>query len=158
MKNQKFAEKLRSERKRLGYTQEKVAGMVHKTQSAYSRIESGKTSPSADELQEMVTILEAKGFADLPIIQFEEQGDIAAVRIKWPWNNKLLYAILVVLAILLFDFIISAPEDIARGFNDARAGKPAPEPLKAMIVQGVLLAGVVYGLYRFVKWPLSKKS
>ncbi len=158
MKNRKFSEKLRSERERLGYSQQQVADVLNRTQSSYSRIESGVTKPSADELQEIVTKLQAIGFANLPLIQFEEEADTAAVRIKWPWNKNWLYALLVLLAILLLDYILQIPEEISQGFKDVEAGKPDPSPLKTLIAGLLSLSGIVYGLIWFIKRLLPKRS
>jgi len=156
MNNQNFAEKLRYERERLGYTQDEVAVMLYMTQSAYSRIESGVTKPSADRLQEIKNLLMAQGFADLPPVEFQETAEKVAIVIRWPWNKYVLYGLLIVVVMMVIDYLAQAPGDFARGFSDGYAGKPDPTPISSTIFTTLLVIAGIYGLSRV--WHSSKKS
>ncbi|HEY0900064.1 MAG TPA: helix-turn-helix transcriptional regulator [Sphingobacteriaceae bacterium] len=157
MKNQDFAKKLRAERDRLGYSQKKVSKLLFMTQPSYSRIERNLSKPNVDRMQEMVDILSNHGF-NLPPVQLERWGDKLAMIIHWPFHRYSLYGLLVLLGIMLFDYILHIPEDLARGYGTTYAGKPDESPTIAAVLDVVLPCGIIYGLYRFIKWCLSKKS
>lgn len=121
MNKSDFAKKLRSERERLGLTQAEVTKLIFMTQSAYSRMENGETNPGVKRSLEIIGKLEPHGFNDVPPIQLEEFEGNTMIQIRWPWNKKVLYALLIVLVIVAIDYIINAPGDFARGFADGNA-------------------------------------
>lgn len=116
-----FAKKLRSERERLDLSQTEVAELIFMTQSAYSRMENGETNPGVKRSIEIIKILEQHGFNEIPPIQLEEFEGYTSIVIRWPWNKKVLYALLIVLVIVAFDYVLNVPGDFARGFADGNA-------------------------------------
>ena len=70
------ARRIRSERKRLGLTQEELAGKVGISRLTLQRIESGKSSPSVALLSEIAHHL------NRPFVSFVEEADKPVVFIK----------------------------------------------------------------------------
>lgn len=157
MKRSKFAEMLESERNRFEHKQVVVAEWLSMSQSAYSRMEEGKTNPGIKRSLEIIKIVEAHGYVGIPPLELEEAEGKITLRLRWPWNKYVLYAILVILAIFLFDYILTIPGEIARGFEDGASGKPDPSPAKTLFASLLLVFGFIYGVYRLTKWFLSMK-
>ncbi len=153
MNTSNFAQKLRSERKRLGHKQEYVADRLSMTQPGYSRMENGETNPGVKRSLEIIKLLAPHGYSGIPPIESEEIEGETVIEIYWPWNKYLLYAFIAVILISAIDYIMQVPDDLSSGFNDAAAGKPDP-----LIVGLLFLSGVFYGFYRLAKWLLLKRS
>ncbi len=156
MNKTEFRQKLRSERDRFQHSQEKVGEWLSMDQSTYSRMELGKTNPGVNRSLEIIKILEKHGYEGIPPIRLEEIDGKTALVIKWPWNKYVLYAILVVAALMVLNEIVNIPTDIARGYRDEAAGKPADSPAMVLIA-GILVTGsVLFGLFLLIKWLWSK--
>jgi transcriptional regulator with XRE-family HTH domain len=151
MKRTKFAQMLEAERTRLGHSQIQTAEWLFMTQSAYSRMEKGKTNPGVARSIEIIKILETHGYKGIQPIELEEIDGALSVTIRWPWHKYGLYALIAVVVLMAVDYMANAPADLARGFSDAKKGEPAADGPTGIIF--LVLAGlaVVYVLYRLIK-------
>lgn len=141
---------LKAERDRLGHSQQKTGEFLNMTQTAYCRLENGKTKTSVKRSLDIIKILEAHGYKGIQPIELEEIDGVPSVSIKWPWNKYLLYALIVVVIVMAIDYVVNAPFDFARGQAAAENNEPAPDPTWAVFLA---IAGmiVIYGLYRLIK-------
>ncbi len=151
MKRTKFAQMLEAERNRLRHSQIKTAGFLSMTQSAYSRMEKGKTNPGVERSLEIIKILEAHGYMGIQPIELKEIEGLTSISIRWPWHKYWLYALIAVVVLMAIDYMANAPADLARGFSAGEKGEPNPDPLAGMIFLVLIGGGVVYGLYRLIK-------
>ena len=150
MKKTKFVQLLKAERERHGHSQKETGELINMTQTAYCRMEKGRTKISVERSLEIIKLLEKHGYSGIPSIEIEEIDGVPSVSFRWPWNKYLLYALIVVVIVMAIDYVVNAPFDIARGQADAESGKPAPDPTWAVFlaIAGVI---VIYGLYRGIK-------
>ncbi len=153
MKRTKFAQMLEAERKRLGHSQIKTAEFLSMTQSAYSRMEKGKTNPGVERSLEIIKILESHGYTGIPPIEIEEIDGVASITFRWPWHRYWLYALIAFVLLLVIDFVINAPADMARGYSAGRKGEPDPDGPTGIIFLVLVGAAIAFGLYRlFKRW------
>ena len=150
MKKTKFVQLLKAERKRHGHSQFQTGEFLSMTQSAYCRLEKGKTKTSVERSIEIIKILETHGYTGIQPIEVEEIDGVPSVSIRWPWNKYLLYALIVVVIVMSIDYVVNAPFDFARGQAAAENNEPAPDPTWAVFlaIAGVI---IIYGLYRLIK-------
>ncbi|MEJ7694701.1 helix-turn-helix transcriptional regulator [Daejeonella sp.] len=151
MKRTKFSLMLEAERNRLGHSQVQTAEWVFMTQSAYSRMENGKTNPGVERSLEVIKLLEPHGYKGIQPIELEEIDGVPSISIRWPWHKYWLYALIAVVVLMAIDYMANAPGDLARGFSDGSNGKPAEDSSAAVIFLVLTIGGIVYGLYRLIK-------
>ena len=117
MDNLNFAEKLRAERERLGFSQEFMAHKLNITQSGYSRIESGETKLTLDRVDELSKLLEVPDSTEKPSLESKKVTGLEAILISWPWGKFSLYAFGVIIAIVGVEYAYGIAKDIYNGYS-----------------------------------------
>ena len=155
MKKTKFLQHLKAARESLGHSQKETGELINMTQTAYCRLEKGKTKISVERSRDIIKILEKHGYKDIPPIELEEIDGVASISFRWPWHKRWLYALIVVVIGMAISFVVNLPGDFARGFEDGQKGQPPANDPSGYIYLALLGGGVIYGLYRLTrKWLL----
>jgi transcriptional regulator with XRE-family HTH domain len=116
MDNLNFAEKLRAERERLGFSQEFMANKLNITQSGYSRIESGETKLTLDRVDELSKLLEVPDSTKKLSLESEKVADPKVILISWPWGKFSLYAFGIIITSVGIEFVYGMAKDIYSGY------------------------------------------
>lgn len=146
---------LKAERERLGHSQKETGELINMTQTAYCRLEKGKTKISVERSRDIIKLLEKHGYKDIPPIELEEIDGVASISFRWPWHKYWLYALIIVVIGGAINFVINLPGDFARGFEDAQKDQPPANDPSGYILLVLVGGGVLYGLYRLIrKWLL----
>ncbi len=151
MDQQILRKKLRTQRDKLGYSQEYTGTLLGISQPAYSDIESGKTKITEKLFKDIKAV---EGFEEFDLDQ-PEQDNISfgqTIVDKWPWGKPSLYIFISIIGLAGLDFVVRAPADIARGFD---AGTNQNFNIISIIIGLILtlLLGLsIYWFFWLKKW------